>query len=148
MIVRVPRPGVSTPTDRWSLWAPQRRASTGRRSRDLGFEISGSRTLSYAERNEVRPGRMYNFADLADEEGGTPWPEIEELMPMAIAAVKSAFDSYKEELKNLDNTNKKHVILPAVEAIVMATPAEELKKYRDLVLPRRAERIETKKKSK
>ena len=43
MIVRVPRPGVSTPTDRWSLWAPQRRASTGRRSRDLGFEISGSR---------------------------------------------------------------------------------------------------------
>ena len=60
---------------------------------------------------------------------------------MAIAAVKSAFDSCKEELKNLDNTSKKHVILPAVEAIVMATPAEELKKYRDLVLPRRAERI-------
>ena len=105
--------------------------------------------LSYAERNEVRPGRMYNFADLADEEGGTPWPEIEELMPMAIAAVKSAFDSCKEELKNLlDNANKKHVILPAVEAIVMATPAEELNKYRDLVLPRRAERIETKRKSK
>ena len=69
-------------------------------------------------------------------------------MPMAIAAVKSAFHSYKEELKNLDNAKKKHVILPAVEAIVMATPAEELKKYRDLVLPRRAERIETKKKSK
>ena len=41
---------------------------------------------------------------------------------MAIAAVKSAFDSYKEELKNLDNANKKHLILPAVEAIVMATP--------------------------
>ena len=69
-------------------------------------------------------------------------------MPMAIAAVKSAFDSYKEELKNLDNANKKHVILPAVEAIVMVTPAEELNKYRDLVLPRRAERIETKRKSK
>ena len=101
--------------------------------------------LSYAERNEVRPGLKYNFADLADEEGGTPWPEIEELMPMAIAAVKSAFDSCKEELKNLDNAKKKHVILPAVEAIV---PAEELKKYRDLVLPRRAERIETKRKSK
>ena len=104
--------------------------------------------LSYAERNEVRPGLKYNFADLADEEGGTPWPEIEELMPMAIAAVKSAFDSCKEELKNLDNAKKKHVILPAVEAIVKATPAEELNKYRDLVLPRRAERIETKKKSK
>ena len=55
----------------------------------------------------------------------------------------------EQELKNLlDNANKKHVILPAVEAIVMATPAEELNKYRDLVLPRRAERIETKKKSK
>ena len=52
-------------------------------------------------------------------------------------------------MKNLlDNVNKKHVILPAVEAIVKATPAEELNKYRDLVLPRRAERIETKKKSK
>jgi hypothetical protein len=37
---------------------------------------------------------MYNFADLADEEGGTPWPEIEELMPMAIAAVKSVMSSH------------------------------------------------------
>ena len=99
--------------------------------------------LSYAENDE----KKYTFGDLADERG-TPWPEIEELMPMAIAAVKSAFDSYKEELKDLDNAKKKHVILPAVEAIVMATPAEELKKYRDLVLPRRAERIETKKRSK
>ena len=54
----------------------------------------------------------------------------------------------EEELKNLDNAKKKHVILPAVEAIVKATPAEELNKYRDLVLPRRAERIETKRKSK
>ena len=103
--------------------------------------------LSYAENDEVRPGRKYTFGDLADERG-TPWPEIEELMPMAIAAVKSAFDSNKEELKNLDNANKKHVILTAVRSIVMATPAEELKKYRDLVLPRRAERIETKKRSK
>ena len=104
--------------------------------------------LSYAENDVVQPGKKYKFGDLADERG-TPWPEIEELMPMAIAAVKSAFDRCKEELKNLlDNANKKHVILPAVEAIVKATPAEELNKYRDLVLPRRAERIETKKKSK
>lgn len=103
--------------------------------------------LSYAENDEVQPGKKYKFGDLADERG-TPWPEIEELMPMAIAAVKSAFDSNKEELKNLDNANKKHVILTAVESIFMATPAEELEKYRDLVLPRRAERIETKKRSK
>ena len=51
-------------------------------------------------------------------------------------------------LKNPAEMDEKRVILSAVEAIVMATPAEELNKYRDHVLPRRAERIETKKRSK
>ena len=88
------------------------------------------------------------FADLADERG-TPWPEIKLMMPKATEAVESAFDNNKEKLMDLDNANKKHVILTAaVESIVMAAPADELKIYRDLVLPRRAERNETKKRSK
>jgi len=104
--------------------------------------------LSYAENGEVRPGRKYRFADLADERG-TPWPEIKLMMPKATEAVESAFDNNKEKLMDPDNVNKKHVILTAaVESIVMAAPADELKIYRDLVLPRRAERIETKKRSK
>ena len=104
--------------------------------------------LSYAENGEVRPGRKYTFADLADERG-TPWPEIELMMPKATEAVESAFDNNKEKLMDPDNANKKRVILTAaVESIVMAAPADELKIYRDLVLPRRAERNETKKRSK
>ena len=104
--------------------------------------------LSYAERNEVRPGLKYNFGDLADEEG-TPWPEIQELMPNARKVVELAFDSKKEELmKNPAEKDKTQVIRTAVESIVKDTPADELKEYRDLVLPRRVKRIEQKKGSK
>ena len=99
------------------------------------------------EKNKVQP-RKYKFADLADE-CGTPWPEIQELMPKAIEAVESAFHNNEKEPKNADNNHKKAMILTAVpDLIAEKTPAEELKELRDLVLQRREERIEQKKRSK
>ena len=107
--------------------------------------------LSYAEgENKIQP-RKYKFADLADERG-TPWPEIKLMMPKAIEAVESAFDNDKEELMNADDNKKKATILTAVPDLIAektsAEEFEELKKLRDLVLQRREERIEQKKRSK